>query len=86
MYTHVCIHVYVFWFDFVHDFLYTAEQHDPLFSSEYAPSIYQYMKEREVSYWTICTCTCIFTLYSVHVVLNQCIHYNVQCALYSTCK
>ena len=25
-----------------------AESHDPLFSSEYAPDIYQYMREREV--------------------------------------
>ena len=44
---YVSMYMYV---DFIHDFLYAAEQHDPLFSSEYAPSIYQYMKEREVSY------------------------------------
>lgn len=25
-----------------------AESHDPLFSSQYAPEIYQYMKTREV--------------------------------------
>lgn len=27
---------------------FTAEAHDPLFSSEYAPSIYEYMIQREV--------------------------------------
>lgn len=33
-----------------------AESHDPAYTSEYAPEIYQYMMEREVLYMHLCMC------------------------------
>ena len=36
-----------------------AEAHDPLFSSEYAPDIYAYMKEREVCPLTPSVPSCV---------------------------